>query len=209
MELQQRSAVSMNVYDNSDEQAKTEDIYQCLQTPHTAPARKSSGQKIKVLLFTIIIVLLTANLSVTGMNYHHSKQTGAEMMNYQKSTKESWYLHDETFYLFWSNQGQCEIAKRFCAERTANLATVTTFNKDWLLLQINGKRMLVKKDQPKRISEDSSGDGFLIHEDFHIDGVDDDDDDNDDAYDCDFFGETPDTKMGEGWVCEKAAQKHT
>lgn len=44
MELQQKHSVTLNVYD-IQEQAKTEDIYQTLQTPPTAVSRKVSGKE--------------------------------------------------------------------------------------------------------------------------------------------------------------------
>lgn len=42
---------------------------------------------------------------------------------------EKWYLHEDVFYLFWSNHSDCETAYNFCKERTANLATVTRNSK--------------------------------------------------------------------------------
>ncbi|XP_017315359.3 uncharacterized protein LOC108259990 isoform X3 [Ictalurus punctatus] len=141
MELQQKHSVTLNVYD-IQEQAKTEDIYQTLQTPPTAVSRKVSRKKITVPLLIINILLLTTILMVTAIHYYHFRQSGEED---QKTNQEMWYLHDDTFYLFWSNHGDCKTAYSFCAERNANLATVTNDNRDWLQSQINGKRLLVKK----------------------------------------------------------------
>lgn len=44
MELQQKHSVSLNVYETQEE-AKTEDIYQTLQTPPTAISSKVSGKE--------------------------------------------------------------------------------------------------------------------------------------------------------------------
>ncbi|KAF4073283.1 hypothetical protein AMELA_G00257110 [Ameiurus melas] len=67
MELQQKHSVTQNVYD-IQEQAKTEDVYQTLQTPPTRVSRKASGKKITVPLLIINILLFTAILLVTVMH---------------------------------------------------------------------------------------------------------------------------------------------
>ncbi|MCI4394601.1 hypothetical protein PGIGA_G00170780, partial [Pangasianodon gigas] len=129
---------------------------------------------------------------VTGIHYYHFRQSGAAVLNDQKTNQGKCPIISEMFYLFWSNQGNCHTAERFCAERMANLATVTKSNMDWLQSQINGKRMLVKMSQSH-----SSGDGlesFLFMD--------------DDESDCELFGATSDlSEQVEGWVCERAAQR--
>ncbi|XP_047665417.1 uncharacterized protein LOC113640209 isoform X5 [Tachysurus fulvidraco] len=138
MELQQKHCVSLNV-DDIQEQRKTEDIYQTLQTsptlqtPPTVITRKASGKKITVPLLFINILLLTTILLVVGIHFHHSRQSGEEeVLNAQKINQEMWYLHDGTFYLFWNNHSDCNTAYEFCQERSANLATVTTKNRVYI-----------------------------------------------------------------------------
>ncbi|GAA6102199.1 uncharacterized protein LOC113640209 isoform X4 [Tachysurus ichikawai] len=198
MELQQKHCVSLNVYD-IQEQRKTEDIYQTLQTPpplQTPPTvitRKASGKKITVPLLIINILLLTTILLVVGIHYHHFRQIRPAVLNNQKTNQEMWYLHGEVFYLFRSDQGDCQTAILFCALRKAKLTTVTKSNRDWLHSQINEKHMLVQMSQPQ-----SSGDGF-------------DSDTVDDESDCEIFGATSqlieEVERVEGWVCERAAQR--
>ncbi|XP_017315363.1 uncharacterized protein LOC108259991 isoform X2 [Ictalurus punctatus] len=169
MEMQQRTSMQMNEYDNPGEPLKTEDIYQSLQTLPTVAARNVSD--------------------------YHFRQSAAEVLNDQKTNQEMWYLHAEMFYLFWTDQGDCHVAERFCAKRKANLVTVTKSNTDWLKSQTNGKRMLVRMSQLH-----SSGDGL---ESFLSMG-----EDADDESDCELFGVTSDlSEQVEGWVCEKAAQR--
>ncbi|XP_053473855.1 uncharacterized protein LOC128603448 [Ictalurus furcatus] len=195
MEMQQRTSRQMNEYDNPGEPLKTEDIYQSLQTLPTVAARNVSGKKIMVLLLIINILLLTTILLVTGIHYYHFRQSAAEVLNDQKTNQEMWYLHAEMFYLFWTDQGDCHVAERFCAERKANLVTVTKSNTDWLQSQTNGKRMLVRMSQLH-----SSGDGLKS---FLSMG-----EDADDESDCELFGVTSDlSEQVEGWVCERAAQR--
>ncbi|XP_060719055.1 uncharacterized protein LOC132840960 isoform X2 [Tachysurus vachellii] len=197
MELQQKHCVSLNVYD-IQEQRKTEDIYQTLQTtptlqtPPTVITRKASGKKITVPLLIINILLLTTILLVVGIHFHHSRQSGEEeVLNAQKMNKEMWYLHDGTFYLFWNNHSDCNTAYEFCQERRTKLATVTTKNREWLQSQINGKHMLVEMSQPQ-----SSGDDFLDYDDMYP---------MIDMYykpSCTMFGESSDlSEQAEGWVC--------
>ncbi|XP_017315358.3 uncharacterized protein LOC108259990 isoform X2 [Ictalurus punctatus] len=182
MELQQKHSVTLNVYD-IQEQAKTEDIYQTLQTPPTAVSRKVS-------------------------NYHF-RQSGEED---QKTNQEMWYLHDDTFYLFWSNHGDCKTAYSFCAERNANLATVTNDNRDWLQSQINGKRLLVKKVHTHGLhwlhSQDLDNDLLDIL--FHLGDHDLPNPQSESEYmgylepNCTFFGETSYlSEQVAGWVCER------
>ncbi|KAF4073284.1 hypothetical protein AMELA_G00257120 [Ameiurus melas] len=195
MEMQQRTSRQMNEYDNPGEPLKTEDIYQSLQTLPRAATRNASGKKIVVLLLIINILLLTTILLVTGIHYRHFRQSVAEVLNAQKTNQEMWYLHAEMFYLFWTDQGDCHAAERFCAERKANLATVTKSNTDWLQSQTNGKRMLVRMSQLQ-----SSGDGLKFFQST--------DEDMDDEPDCELFGATSDfSEHVEGWVCERAAQR--
>ncbi|XP_058239110.1 uncharacterized protein LOC131348305 isoform X1 [Hemibagrus wyckioides] len=207
MEMQQRHSRTQNVYDMPEEQTKTEEVYQTLQHPPKVSTRNAPGKKITVLLIIMNILLITI-LLVTVIHYYHFRhsasevlnnqktnqgchltQSEAEILNNQKSNQEIWYLHDGTFYLFWSDHGDCQRAEQFCADRTANLAVVTKSNMDWLQSQIHGKHMLVQINEPQR-----SGDGF------HYDMV-------DYVPDCELFGATSDvSKRVEGWVCEKAMQ---
>ncbi|KAM9440336.1 uncharacterized protein Hap1MRO34_025594 [Clarias gariepinus] len=201
MEMQQKHSRSLNVYDNSEELPKTEDIYQSLQQLPTVAARKASGKKIIVLLLFIInILLLVTILLVTGIHYYHFRQSHTEVLTNQKSTLDMWHLHAEKFYLFWSNPGDCHTAKRFCAQRTADLATVTKSNMDWLQSRINGKLMLVKMSQFH-----SSGDGFKNLKDYDME---DDQDEEEETSECEPLGATADLSgKVEGWICEKAAQR--
>ncbi|KAK3508690.1 hypothetical protein QTP70_004204 [Hemibagrus guttatus] len=101
------------------------------------------GKKITFPLLIINILLLTTILLVKGIHYYHFRQS-VEVLNAQKINKEMWYLHDDTFYLFWINHSDCKTAYEFCQERRADLATVTANNREWLQSQINRKRLLVK-----------------------------------------------------------------
>ncbi|XP_066506018.1 uncharacterized protein [Hoplias malabaricus] len=204
MELQQRS---FNVYDDGDRrdgQEKTEDIYQCLQDPTTAPrgqvrtdqptsgsASAAGGGKMMCLLLTIIIFLLTAILCIVVIHYYHFRQTQVvdEFNRGALSTnREVWILHDEKFYLFWSDYGDCDTAERFCTTRKASLAAVGEDNMVWLKSQINGKHFLVKTGQL-----DSSG----FSDPTFMDG---------DESECQLLDVTSEfvKQEVEGWVCEKA-----
>ncbi|XP_047665416.1 uncharacterized protein LOC113640209 isoform X4 [Tachysurus fulvidraco] len=193
MEMQQRLSRSQNVYEQTipEEQTQTEEIYRTPQLPQKKSARNAPGKKIMVLLI-IMNILLTAVLLVTVIHYHHFRQIWPAVLDNQKTNQEMWYLHGEVFYLFWSDQGDCETATQFCALRKAKLTTVTKSNRDWLHSQINGKHMLVQMNQPQ-----SSGDGF-------------DSDTVDDESDCEIFGATSrlieEVERVEGWVCERSAQ---
>ncbi|XP_047665415.1 uncharacterized protein LOC113640209 isoform X3 [Tachysurus fulvidraco] len=192
MEMQQRLSRSQNVYEQTipEEQTQTEEIYRTPQLPQKKSARNAPGKKRMVLL--IMNILLTIVLLVTVIHYHHFRQRWQAVLNNQKTNQEMWYLHGKVFYLFRSDQGDCETATLFCALRKAKLTTVTKSNRDWLHSQINGKYMLVQMSQPQ-----SSGDGF-------------DFDTVDDESDCEIFGATSqlieEVERVEGWVCERAAQ---
>ncbi|XP_060719145.1 uncharacterized protein LOC132841009 [Tachysurus vachellii] len=203
MELQQKHCVSLNVYD-IQEQRKTEDIYQTLQTPPTVITRKASGKKITVPLLIINIVLLTTILLVVGIHFYHFRQTEEEkvlnaqkinqdyhfrqieeekVLNDQKMNQEIWYLYDGMFYLFWNNHSDCNTAYEFCQERRAEIATVTADNRDWLQSQINGKHLLVQR-------------GDLDYHDMHAWMY------MDLKPNCTTFGELSDlSEQSEGWVC--------
>ncbi|XP_058239111.1 uncharacterized protein LOC131348305 isoform X2 [Hemibagrus wyckioides] len=182
MEMQQRHSRTQNVYDMPEEQTKTEEVYQTLQHPPKVSTRNAPDYHFRHSASEVL------NNQKTNQGCHLT-QSEAEILNNQKSNQEIWYLHDGTFYLFWSDHGDCQRAEQFCADRTANLAVVTKSNMDWLQSQIHGKHMLVQINEPQR-----SGDGF------HYDMV-------DYVPDCELFGATSDvSKRVEGWVCEKAMQ---
>ncbi|RXN03210.1 hypothetical protein ROHU_022881 [Labeo rohita] len=41
-----------------------------------------------------------------------------------------WLLHDDVFYLFWSEGSDCSAAESFCSKRNASLAILTEHNTD-------------------------------------------------------------------------------
>ncbi|KAF4113117.1 hypothetical protein G5714_005662 [Onychostoma macrolepis] len=94
-----------------------------------------------------------------------------------------WLLHDNVFYLFWSDHSDCSAAESFCSKRNASLAILTEHNKVWLMSRTNGKHFLVS-----RAASDGSGDTASP-------SVDDED--------CDCGILTADTDHGEGFVCER------
>ncbi|XP_076867074.1 uncharacterized protein LOC143518474 isoform X2 [Brachyhypopomus gauderio] len=199
MELQQMSSVIQNVYDEDESGrtgTKTEDVYQCLQYPPTTAQRTADGteqpvsvqhggRKTMVLLLLVLnSLLLTIILSLLATHYYQFRQS-LGVMNTQDTIKGMWHLHDDMFYLVWTNHGDCSSAKRFCAERKARLATKADLDMAWLMSIANGKQLLLQRDQLE-----ASGDGFS------------DDEDSD----CD----PEDSTMGvNGWVCVRAARVHT
>ncbi|KAI4904526.1 hypothetical protein NFI96_025656 [Prochilodus magdalenae] len=195
MELQQRNSVVPNVYEHGEEketeETKTEDLYQCLQHPATGAQRTEDtkqpilGSKMKFVPIALIILLLVIILIITAAHYVHFRQTLGGV-DKQRTSKEAWLLHENVFYLFWADHGDCSTAERFCAKRRANLATVTQGNMAWLQKQTEGKNVLVKKSQ-----SDGSGD----FDSTFMDG---------DDSECDLLDETP--EPAEGWVCERAAR---
>ncbi|KAI4896150.1 hypothetical protein NFI96_021462, partial [Prochilodus magdalenae] len=195
MELQQCNLVAPNVCHHGEEreaaETKTEDIYQCLQHPPTRAQRTEDtkqstlGRKMKFVPTALITLLPVIILIISAAHYIHFRQTLGGV-DKQRTSKEAWLLHENVFYLFWADHGDCSTAERFCAKRHANLATVTQGNTDWLQKQTTGKHLLVKKGQ-----SDGSGD----FDSTFMDG---------DVSECDLLDETP--EPAEGWVCERAAQ---
>ncbi|KAL7834394.1 hypothetical protein SRHO_G00286410 [Serrasalmus rhombeus] len=195
MELQQRHLVAPNVYNHGEEretaETKTEDIYQCLQYPPTGAQRTDAaeqpalGRKMMFLLIALIVSLLTINLIISAAHFSHFRQTMG-VMNRQSTSKEMWHLHDNVFYLFWNDLGDCNTAERFCAKRNASLATVTQRNMAWLQSQTKGNHLIIRRSQ-----SDGSGDSDSMFMD-------------EDDSECDLLGVTP--EQVEGWVCERAAQ---
>lgn len=47
---------------------------------------------------------------------------------------EVWLLHDNVFYLFWSDNSDCSAALSFCSKRNASLAVLSVYNKVQQLL---------------------------------------------------------------------------
>ncbi|XP_036420637.1 uncharacterized protein LOC118804118 [Colossoma macropomum] len=194
MELQQRRSVALNIYNHGEEretaETKTEDVYQCLQYPPTAQRtdatkRPALGRKMMFLLIALIVLLLTLNLIISAVHFFHFRQT-LGVMNRQSTSKEVWHLHDNVFYLFRNELGDCNTAKRFCANRNASLATVTQHNMEWLQSHTKGNHLIVRRSQ-----SDGSGDSDSTFMD-------------EDDSECDLLGVTP--EQVEGWVCERAAQ---
>ncbi|XP_048044047.1 uncharacterized protein LOC125266945 [Megalobrama amblycephala] len=198
MELQQQFSVCLNEYEEGEgntenretqknDAVKTEDIYQTLQyTP--AEQRTVNGtrlfseryeRKYVFLLFAVNILISTIILIIVGLNYSHNKET-----QLIKGQKEVWLLYDNVFYLFWSDDSNCNAAESFCSKRNASLAVLSSHNKVWLMSRTNGKQFLVLK-----ALSDGSGDG-----DSSFEG-----DDNK----CGIMTSDVDTDHGEGFVCEK------
>ncbi|XP_058633211.1 uncharacterized protein LOC131541472 [Onychostoma macrolepis] len=191
MEPHQRFPASMNEYEESETTqmrgaSQTEDVYQCLQyrppaaqgaINSTTLLSKHSERKYVFLLFANILISAII-LVIVGLNYFHSKETQPT-----KGEKEMWLLHDNVFYLFWSDHSDCSAAESFCSKRNASLAILTEHNKVWLMSRTNGKHFLVS-----RAASDGSGDTASP-------SVDDED--------CDCGILTADTDHGEGFVCER------
>ncbi|XP_076867075.1 uncharacterized protein LOC143518476 isoform X1 [Brachyhypopomus gauderio] len=195
MELQQMSSVIQNAYDEDESGktgTKTEDIYQCLQYPPTTAQRTTDGteqpvsfqhgwRKTMVLLLLVLnSLLLTIILSLLATHNFQFRQS-LGVINTQDTLKGMWHLHDDMFYLVWTNHGNCSSAKRFCAEGKARLATKADLDMAGLMSIANGTQLLLQRDQ-----SEASGDGFS------------DDKDSD----CD-----PEVNMMRvnGWVCVRAA----
>ncbi|XP_076867076.1 uncharacterized protein LOC143518476 isoform X2 [Brachyhypopomus gauderio] len=198
MELQQMSSVIQNAYDEDESgrtETKTEDVYQCLQYPPTTAQRTADGTeqpvsfqhegwKTIVLLLVLNSLLLIIILSLLATHNFQFRQS-LGVINTQDTLKGMWHLHDDMFYLVWTNHGNCSSAKRFCAEGKARLATKADLYMAGLMSIANGKQLLLQRDQ-----SEASGDGFS---------------DNEDS-DCD-----PEVNMMRvnGWVCVRAAPVHT
>ncbi|XP_051749147.1 uncharacterized protein LOC127512361 isoform X2 [Ctenopharyngodon idella] len=169
MELQQRFSACVNVYEEGEgntenketqknDVVKTEDIYQTLQYPSTDQRTINSTR-----LFSD----------------SQNKETQPI-----KGQKEVWLLYENVFYLFWSDNSNCNAAESFCSKRNASLAVLSSHNKVWLMSRSNGKQFLVLK-----ASSDGSGDS-----DSSFGG-----DDNK----CGIMTSDVDTDHGEGFVCGK------
>ncbi|KAK2911892.1 hypothetical protein Q8A67_004025 [Cirrhinus molitorella] len=210
MELQQHFPVSMNEYNESETTQRrsafqTEDVYQCLQYKppaaqgtinSTTLVSKHSERKYVFLLFTMNILISAIILILVGLNYkyhaqqqfkltHHLKNSHNKETQPTKEEAEVWLLHDNVFYLFWSDCSDCNAAERFCSKRNASLAILTEHNKVWLMSRTNGKQFLVS-----RASSDGSGDNYSF-------SVDDED------HECGIMTNYAGTDHGEGFVCER------
>ncbi|XP_051749146.1 uncharacterized protein LOC127512361 isoform X1 [Ctenopharyngodon idella] len=198
MELQQRFSACVNVYEEGEgntenketqknDVVKTEDIYQTLQYPSTDQRTINSTRlfseryerKYVFLLFAVNILISTIILTIVSLNYSQNKETQPI-----KGQKEVWLLYENVFYLFWSDNSNCNAAESFCSKRNASLAVLSSHNKVWLMSRSNGKQFLVLK-----ASSDGSGDS-----DSSFGG-----DDNK----CGIMTSDVDTDHGEGFVCGK------
>ncbi|KAL1274944.1 hypothetical protein QQF64_027758 [Cirrhinus molitorella] len=137
---------------------QTEDVYQCLQYKppaaqgtinSTTLVSKHSERKYVFLLFTMNILISAIILILVGLNYKYHAQQQFKLTHHLKNshnketqpTKEEagsfksfnytemWLLHDNVFYLFWSDCSDCNAAERFCSKRNASLAILTEHNK--------------------------------------------------------------------------------
>ncbi|XP_016416090.1 uncharacterized protein LOC107746395 [Sinocyclocheilus rhinocerous] len=197
MELQQRFSVSVNDYEESEGNAekrkmqknydvRTEDLYQSLQFPATAhhgtinSTTLLSERKYVFLLFAVNILISAIILVIVGLNYSHNRETQPI-----KGQKEMWLLHDNVFYLFWSDHSDCRAAESFCSKRNASLAILTEHNKVWLISRTNGKQFLLSRAS-------SDGSGYTASP-----SMDDED------HECGIMTDDVDTDHGEGFVCER------
>ncbi|XP_050965200.1 uncharacterized protein LOC127165009 [Labeo rohita] len=214
MELQQRFSLSANEYEEGDgdrdkdgekremqknDAVKTEDLYQCLQFPPTAHqgtinsttlVSERSERKYVFLLSAVNILISVIILVIVIVNYSHNRESQQRITTESqaiKGQKEMWLLHDNVFYLFWSDRSDCSAAESFCSKRDASLAILTERNKVWLMSKTNGQQFLVS-----RTSSYGSGD-------MDSPSVDDDHED----YECGIMTDNVNTDHGEGFVCER------
>nr|XP_021327316.1 uncharacterized protein LOC101882805 [Danio rerio] len=198
MELQHRFSVSQNEYEQHgdtdiedrgrqiNETLKTEDIYQSLDVP-PADRRTVNRTGLKsekpckgnyvYLLFAVNILLLVVILAIVGLNYSHNQEKQTI-----KGQTEVWLLYNNVFYLFWSDDSDCNAAKSFCSKRNATLATLSELNKGWLISRTNEKPFWILQ-----ATSEGSGSSYVDDED----------------QECGFISSDVDADFGEGFVCAR------
>nr|XP_023700825.1 uncharacterized protein LOC111860899 isoform X2 [Paramormyrops kingsleyae] len=182
--MNRQQTIEMNHYESDP---PSQDIYETL---HSKPAetryryvevqQSPHRKKLVFILLAANSLLLVTILVIVAVHYHHVSQSPRFATN-----NEEWYLHDDTFYLFWSGQGSCEEAKGFCIQRGAQLLTVDSNNEAWVKSVVRGKQVFVEKSP-------SAGYGISCGKDFH------------DV--CDIFPSgtnVPGSHGPAGWVCQR------
>ncbi|RXN03209.1 hypothetical protein ROHU_022880 [Labeo rohita] len=114
----------------------------CLQFPPTAHqgtinsttlVSERSERKYVFLLSAVNILISVIILVIVIVNYSHNRESQQRITTESqaiKGQKEMWLLHDNVFYLFWSDRSDCSAAESFCSKRDASLAILTERNKD-------------------------------------------------------------------------------
>ncbi|KAL6464067.1 hypothetical protein MHYP_G00284580 [Metynnis hypsauchen] len=146
---------------------KTEDVYQTLhQPPSVKNPNPTHGSLQNSRLITILLIfnsLLLIIILVLIGTFIAKYQNTAEVNGPQASgedthklrdttvldeKKEAWLLFDDSLYYLWEAEGNCTEAVKFCRAKGSNirLAVLTQRNRDWLVSQAEGRRLLVAED---------------------------------------------------------------
>ncbi|XP_072562546.1 uncharacterized protein [Paramormyrops kingsleyae] len=141
--MNHQQTIEMNHYESDP---PSQDIYETL---HSKPAetryryvevqRSPHRKKLVFILLAANTLLLVTILAIVVVHYRHVSQPPPFA-----PSNEEWYLHDDTFYLFWSGQGSCEEAKGFCIQRGAQLLTVDSNNEAWVKSVVRGRQVFVE-----------------------------------------------------------------
>ncbi|XP_048853980.1 uncharacterized protein LOC125721878 isoform X2 [Brienomyrus brachyistius] len=147
--------IEMNHYESDP---PSQDVYETLHSKPAETRFRSAGvqqspdrKKLVFILLTANTLLLVTILVMVAVHLDKSAWSIAPPTDHRVSqpppfppNNEEWYLHEDTFYLFWSGQGSCEEAKGFCTQRGAQLLTVDSRNEAWVKSVISGRQVWVQ-----------------------------------------------------------------
>ncbi|KAL7837922.1 hypothetical protein AOLI_G00263260 [Acnodon oligacanthus] len=149
---------------------KTEDVYQTLhqppsvKNPNPAHGSPQSSRLITILLIfnsLLLIIILVLTGTFIAKDQQNAEESGSQTSDEEAKkprnitglvsdeNKEAWRRYDDSFYLIWEAEGNCTEAAKFCKEKGSHirLAVLTQWNRDWLITQAQGRRLLVVEDE--------------------------------------------------------------